>query len=106
MRHCIAGLLVLALAGLGLAASGCGGSAPPPESGADEAEAEDAGAADEAVAWCCCNVCREEFFARKGGDKSGEFLGCLVSESWETEADCQAYGRGCIDKPQSECSGY
>lgn len=105
MRNLVVGLLALALASLCLAASGCGGSAPPAtESGADEADAGEQG--EEEVAWCCCNVCRDEFFARKGGDTSGEFLGCLVSESWETEADCEAFGRGCIEKSQSDCSGY
>jgi hypothetical protein len=104
MRFAIAGSTIVAFVGLWLVAPGCGGAPPPAETGADEMQ--DSGPDEKEAAWCCCNVCREEFFARKGGDTSGEFLGCLVSESWETQADCEAYGRGCIDKPQDECSGY
>jgi len=107
MKYLIASILALALTGLWLAASGCGGAAPAAtDTGADEAQAEETGDDEEPASWCCCTVCREEFFARKGGDSSGDFLGCLTSESWETEAECEAYGRGCTDKPQGDCSGY
>ncbi len=58
------------------------------------------------AAFTCCRICRQEFWARKSGDETGDYLGCLEILHWSTELDCENYGRGRVNNPARTCHGY